>query len=133
MLISLMHEAISAGDTAALRRLVKQGGDVRDLSEAVRGCVERDDRKVLRALLKLGANSDERPDESQWDEVWESPLVIASQLSRHVAARVLLDAGANPNHHDELGYGPLMYARLNEDRRWSSCSSPPSPTRNGRG
>jgi ankyrin repeat protein len=66
-------------------------------------------RTDLERLIAFGA------DVSGLSQRGEYPLSVAAEWGRLDAARMLLDAGADPNRKDGEGKTPLDYARRRKD------------------
>jgi len=102
-------QAASAGDSAAVLQLIRQGAGVNAkdpsfgrtalTSAAVRGHTE-----VVRALLKKGGEADEP------DNAGQTALMLASYEGFTDTVGVLLQNGANVNARDKEGLTPLFWA-----------------------
>ncbi|MBI2398039.1 MAG: ankyrin repeat domain-containing protein [Xanthomonadales bacterium] len=100
--------AIRNGHAAAALWLLAEGADangtcpeVSMLHAAMRHCP---DDALVRALIARGANLEAS------DGDGNTPLNFAARHDRLSAARLLLDAGANPNAETERGYTPDQFA-----------------------
>jgi ankyrin repeat protein len=103
-----LAEAVKAGDTNALRTLLKQAVKVDategDGSTALLWASYRDDLESADALIRAGASVNAAND------LGATPLWAASQNGSPAVVRRLLTAGANPNLALIAGETPLMMA-----------------------
>ena len=103
-----LREAVRAGNTEAVRALLKKRADVNaadaDGTTALHWAVRGNDAETVKALLKAGA----RPDVA--NNYGLTPLFLAATSGSPVIAQALLAAGANPNHTASRGQTPLMSA-----------------------
>jgi len=101
-------DAVKAGDTAAVRALLKQNLDVNavqgDGATALHWAAYRDDGASADLLIRARANVNKAND------VGMTPLMLASTNGSPAMVARLLKAGANPNAGLESGETPLMAA-----------------------
>lgn len=96
----LMHEALARG-----AKVNVVGNSVTPLQAAVAPLHGKPDHRIVRALLKRGAN----PDRVSSDGT--TPLFEAVILGHTEIVRELLAHGANPNVRDPRGHTALWHAR----------------------
>ena len=101
-------DAARDGDTAAVRALLAQGGDVDaaegDGTSALHWASYRDDIETVGLLLDAGA------DVNAANDLGATPLWAAGQNGSAVMVRTLLAGGADPNLTLLAGETPLMVA-----------------------
>ena len=96
-----LEKAAQAGNAAEVRRLLHSGADPND-REGVFGAplnaaaIRPHNAEVIAALLAAGANPNGRGREG--NKSWAPPLYHAAVYSDVENTRMLLEAGANPNH-----------------------------------
>jgi ankyrin repeat protein len=102
-------EAAKAGDAAAVRRLLKEGGDVNaalgDGTTALHHAAMRGDAEMVGILLYAGANLRATTRLGGY-----TALHLASQRGHEAVIERLVTAGANPNQATATGATPLMLA-----------------------
>jgi ankyrin repeat protein len=102
-------EAAKAGDAAAVRRLLKEGGDVNaalgDGTTALHHAAMRGDAEMVGILLYAGANVRATTRLGGY-----TALHLASQRGHEAVIERLVTAGANPNQATATGATPLMLA-----------------------
>ena len=109
-----IFDAINRHDVECLVTLLAQGVDPdqlntgflkqRPLHAAVLAVSEGGPLELIRLLLRYGAGIDESPDP---DLGGHTPLLLALYNDQFEAARLLLDAGADPNVRSNEGHSPL--------------------------
>jgi uncharacterized protein len=108
-----LHDAAAAGDLAAVRALLKQGGDVnapgQDGATALHWAVRADALAVADALITAGANV------SAKNTLGVTPIYIAATDGNVALLRRLLDAKADVNTTDATGDTILMAAVRSEN------------------
>lgn len=88
-------------DERTLRELVQDGWSpsFKEKAELLRNALLHDDVAVVKGLIELGANPN-----GEYHDTGTTPLMMVRSAA---AARVLLDAGANPSAQNEHGLTPL--------------------------
>ena len=109
-----LYQAAKTGQLAVLERLLEAGadpglkvGEQGDTALLAAAASTVDGDKMVAALLHAGANAE------QSDISGVTPLWSAVEANNLDAARLLIDAGANPNEMVH-GYTPLMLAAHNK-------------------
>ena len=111
--------AVALGEAARVRELVTADPEVlrRDIDWSRGGpltlAVKHGQREMVRLLLDLGVDVDERTVLSELEEPtesWGSPLWHAAQAGRRDIAQLLLDRGADPNANLYASGWPLSRA-----------------------
>jgi ankyrin repeat protein len=115
--------AVAMGDAGRVRELVgNDPGLLRDLRGTRGGlltlAVNHEQLDMLRLLLDLGADPDERTMLDQVEEPtlsWGTPLWYAALVGRRDIAELLLDRGADPNANVYASGWPLRNAYRHQD------------------
>ena len=113
-----LYTAVSNGDPIQAERLLKTGANANafdniESDSAVVAAIKNSDTEMVELLLAYGA------DVSQATNKGVTPLIKLVQENKWSAlrmAKILLDAGADPNLQDSLGMSALQYAQ-NSDMR----------------
>lgn len=100
----IMEFAITFDCPTLIKLLLAKGYNINTIGKSTQ-CRIVQSIKNLSALLKLGLN----PNLAQYHNSW-SLLLCAVSWDRFDAAKLLLEAGANPNFRDIDGKTPLAYA-----------------------
>ena len=107
-------DAAKARDREAVRKLLRQGGDVNaahgDGMTALHWAATQDDSELAGMLLAAGANVRARTRLGRY-----TPLHVAAQAGAGAALQRLLDAGADVNAATSSGTTPLMLAAASGD------------------
>ncbi len=104
---------------AVIRALLVAGADP-NIDAFVSDCIDEDRLSLAKLLLKHGADPDgassfgERREES---ELFATLLIDAVRQGKPTFVKALLQAGADPNRHDDRDESALLAARVNEDKR----------------
>ncbi len=105
---SPLWEAVWAGDTDAVRRLLAEGADPArgwDGESPLHAAARRDRADLARLLLEADADPDAK------GQGYETPLLIAASRGRAEVVSVLLEHGASPYCCDLGGEFPITAAR----------------------
>lgn len=112
-----IHGAVALGDAAAVHQWVRGGGDIRAQTASDGGlltlAVKHEQAEMVRLLLELGADVDERILLENVEEPtpsWGYPLWWAALQGRFEIAKLLLDSGADPNANVYASGWPLWNA-----------------------
>jgi uncharacterized protein len=107
--IAPVADAAKAGDLAAVKRLLHEGGDVNaalgDGTTALHHAATRGDAEMVSVLLYAGANVRATTRLGGY-----TPLHLASQRGHEAVIERLIKGGANPNLATATGATPLMLA-----------------------
>ncbi len=107
--IAPVADAAKAGDLAAVKRLLHDGGDVNaalgDGTTALHHAATRGDAEMVSVLLYAGANVRATTRLGGY-----TPLHLASQRGHEAVIERLIKGGANPNLATATGATPLMLA-----------------------
>ena len=109
-----LYQAAAAGHLTVVERLLAAGADPNlsvgesgNTALLVAASADADSDKLVAALLHAGANAE------QTNTAGITPLWSAVEMNKLDAARLLIDAGANPDTR-VTGYTPLMLAAHNK-------------------
>jgi hypothetical protein len=104
-------QAAWSGNVALVRKLLERGADVvRDGAEALFHAANAGRHDMVVTLLAIGVPPDQ-PNSYAW-----TPLMTAAWQDQLEVARLLLAAGANPQHRDGSGQSVLDWARKSPRR-----------------
>lgn len=104
---SALSTAVQSGREELFDLLLSKGAP---LTGALRAAALMGKRDVVARLLELGAEVDETAGQFAW-----TPLANAAEAGHAEIVRMLLAAGADPNHKDWMGKTPLAQA-IQEDK-----------------
>lgn len=110
----LIH-AFEQGDKRVLRALLKAGANP-NVCDLLAYCVKENNLSLAKLLIEYGADLAGQPTWEK-DENFETNLIRATRRGQHAFVKLLLERGADPNVHNADNESALLIATINRDKR----------------
>lgn len=110
----LIH-AFEVDDKRIMRALLKAGANP-NVCDLIAGCVKEDNLSLAKLLIEFGADPNGQPTWEK-DGNFETNLIRAARLGRYAFVKLLLEAGADPNVHNADNESAMLVASTNGNDR----------------